>query len=365
MNSALAFMHDLLGAAVSYLNDASMWLLASFLLAGLLHNVLSPEGLQKQLGNTRPGSLVKATASGMLLPICSCGVIPLGLGLYYTGAFLGPVLAFMTATPIINPAAMFLAYALLGPELATIYIAVGFTVPLLIGWLGNRLGGPELRAPGLEENGGNMTTALELAEAEQDSWKEKLRAGLYYGFTDLGPTVSRYVIWGMLIAGFISAAVPASFIQQYLGNPGLISIAGIAVLGAIMYVCAVGHIPFVAALLATGASPGIAITFLMAGAATNLPELISIYKLIGPRTAAIYSSSMVILSMAAGYLTNYLLLPGFVPVFSASGSQTAINWANYLVLETPEVFKIACSLVILLMFAYSYWPRVREWLYAY
>ncbi|MDO7204721.1 permease [Paraclostridium bifermentans] len=48
-----------------------------------------------------------------------------------------------------------------------------------------------------------------------------------------------------------------------------------------MYVCAVGHIPFIAALVASGASPGIAITFLIAGAATNLPELISMYKVIG------------------------------------------------------------------------------------
>ncbi len=364
MNSILAFFHELLWAAIFYLNDASLWLLASFVLAGLLHNVLSPDGLQRHLGNTRNSSIVKATVSGMLLPICSCGVIPLGLGLYYSGAFLGPVLAFMSATPIINPAAVFLAYALLGPELATIYIVVGFTAPFLIGWIGNRLGGPELRLPSANGDDDAPGSIL-LMNADESSWNSKLAAGLRYGFTDLGPTVSRYVIWGMLIAGLISVAVPSSFIREYLGNPGLISIAGIAILGAVMYVCAVGHIPFVAALLAAGASPGIAITFLMAGAATNLPELISIYKLIGPRTAVIYSSCMVILSMLAGYFTNWLLLPGFIPVFDPGGNQAAVNWANYLIMETPDTAKAVCSVFILIMFAYSYWPRMKEWLYAY
>ncbi|MEN6351693.1 MAG: efflux transporter SaoE [Syntrophomonas sp.] len=360
MSSLLVFIRDLLITSADYLNSASIWLLASYLLAGGLRNVLSPEGMQRQLGNTKPGSLVKATVSGMLLPICSCGVIPLGLGLYYSGAYLGPVLAFMAATPIINPAAVFLAFALLGPQIAVIYIIVGFTAPSVIGWLGNHLGGPELHAPAAV----GEEAIFDLSSADQTGrWIDRLRDGFRYAYSDLGPTVSRYVIWGMLIAGLISTAVPASFIQKYLGNPGLISIGGIAVLGAVMYVCAVGHIPFVAALLATGASPGIAITFLMAGAATNLPELISIFKMIGPRTAVLYSSSMVVLSMIAGEITNMLLLPGFVPVLDPGRHQTALSWANRLVLESPDPVKWACSLAIGLLFCYSYWPQIKGWLY--
>lgn len=360
MSSILVFIRDMLITSIDYLNSASIWLLASYLLAGALHNVLSPESMQRQLGNSKPGSLVKATVSGMLLPICSCGVIPLGLGLYYSGAYLGPVLAFMTATPIINPAAVFLAFALLGPQIAVIYIIVGFVAPFIIGWLGNYLGGPELYSPLAV----GQEAKLDLSSADQSNrWIYRLMDGLRYAWSDLGPTVSRYVIWGMLIAGLISTAVPASFIQKYLGNPGLISIGGIAVLGAVMYVCAVGHIPFVAALLATGASPGIAVTFLMAGAATNLPELISIYKMIGPRTAALYSSSMVVLAMIAGQITNMLLLPGFVPVLDPSRNQATLNWANRLVIESPDPVKWVCSLAIGLLFCYSYWPQIKGWLY--
>jgi hypothetical protein len=71
---------------------------------------------QRALGNKSVSALFKATVSGMLLPICSCGVIPLGLGLYYSGAYLGPVLAFMVATPIINPAAVILFW-MMSPSL--------------------------------------------------------------------------------------------------------------------------------------------------------------------------------------------------------------------------------------------------------
>jgi len=51
----------------------------------------------------------------------------------------------------------------------------------------------------------------------------------------------------------------------------------------------------------------------MTGAATNLPELISIYKIIGRRAVALYTLTMVSLSMLIGYLTNALLLRDFIP----------------------------------------------------
>jgi len=296
--------------SIDILNGASVWLVASFILAGLLHNVLSPEKMQRMLGNTNISSINKAILSGMQLPMCSCGVIPLGLGLYYSGACLGPTLAFMTATPIINPAAVLLAYGFLGPQIATIYLVSGFVVPLFIGIVGNKLAGAELYAPGMEKG----LDLVELESGGKDNLAQKLRSGLEWGFMDMGVSVSKYVCLGMLLAGSIIALVPPTFIQQYLGNPGLLSLTGIAVLGAIMYVCAVGHIPFIAALVASGAAPGLAITFLLTGTATNLPELISIYKLIGRRAVAIYTLVLISASFLIGYLTN-LLLVDFVPFF--------------------------------------------------
>lgn len=342
--------------ALDILNGASVWLIISFVLAGLMHNMISPDRLQRMLGNKKISTLGKATVSGMLLPICSCGVIPLGLGLYYSGACLGPVLAFMTATPIINPAAVLLAYGFLGPQVATIYLVAGFVVPILVGIVANALAGPELRAPGLE----NPVVLVTLESAEQATLAQKLKTGLHWGILDMGVSVSKYVILGMLLAGLIVAIVPPVFIQQYLGNPGLISIFGIAVLGAIMYVCAVGHIPFIAALIASGAAPGLAITFLMTGAASNLPELISIYKLIGRRAMIIYSSVLISASFIIGYLTNIFLLPGFTPFFDLSKTSQTVGLANSITLGAPEPLRYLCSAVVLLLGLYALWPGFKR-----
>lgn len=342
-------------AAADILNGSSVWLVGSFLLAGLLHNIVSPEKFQKQLGNDRLSAILKGTISGMLLPICSCGVIPLGLSLYYSGAYLGPVLAFMVATPIINPAAVILSYGLLGPQIGTIYLLAGFLVPVIIGLLANRFCGAELQLPGA----GEVSSLSRSSMSNQPTLVEKLRTGVIWGFSDMGMAVSKYVIPGMLLAGFIMIITPQRFIQNYLGNPGMISLLGIAVIGAVMYVCAVGHIPFIAAVLATGAAPGVAVTFLMAGAATNLPELISIYKLIGKRAAIIYSTTLIFFAFVTGYITNYFLMPGFEPVMLTDRISNTINFANLFIVEVPLVVSETCSLIILYLFIISMVPKVK------
>ncbi|MFV0438883.1 MAG: efflux transporter SaoE [Desulfopila sp.] len=347
---------DILLTAWDILGDVSPWLVVSFIMAGLLRQFLDPAKFQKALGHRGISAIFKATLSGMLLPICSCGVIPLGLGMYYTGAYLGPTLAFMVATPIINPAALLLAYGLLGPQIATIYLLGGFLVPVVIGLIGNLLAGKEIHAPGMESQ---IEQAAFESEGQIAPW-QRLKIGFSWGIFELGTMVGKYIVLGVVLAAILIVAIPPHLIQGYLGSPGMISIAGIAVLGSVLYVCAVGHIPLVAALVATGAAPGVAITFLMTGAATNLPELISIYKMIGKRAALLYSSLVVLSSLGIGWLTNQYLLPGFVPFYNLDKGQQAIGLANRLIVSVPEPLQIACSLILLFLFLRAYRPFITN-----
>jgi uncharacterized membrane protein YraQ (UPF0718 family) len=356
LTDIIAIIERVAKSSLYILNDVSPWIVISLVAAGLLHSVLTPEKFQRHLGNKKMSSLVKATISGMLLPICSCGVIPLGLGMYYSGAYMGPTLAFMVATPIINPAAILLAYGLLGPKIATIYLVSGFCIPFIIGLTANILAGSEMYAPGTD----NQDAVPALDEAVDVGLYRKLLAGLEWGFKDLGVMTGKYIVFGILLAGVIIGLVPPVYIQRYLGDPGMISVIGVAILGAIMYVCAVGHIPLIAALVASGAAPGVAITFLMTGAATNLPELVSIYKLIGKRAVAIYACMLTGLSIVIGFFTNWLLMPGFVPFFNLDKGRHIVGAANWLILSVPKPIQYLCSLIVVWLCLYALWPTLRK-----
>lgn len=349
------FIKDIISTSISILNGASGWLVISFIIAGLLHNFLTPDKLQKSLGNKKISSIFKSTLSGMLLPICSCGVIPIGISMYYSGVYLGPVLAFMTSTPVINPIAIVLSFGLLGPQITLIYVISGFVVPLIVGVLGNKLGKDEVCIKFDEDE---EELAIELEE-EKRSFFENIVDGLKWSFGELALTISKYVIIGMLVAGFITTVFPNSVIQKYLGNPGMLSLGSIAILACVMYVCAVGHIPFIAALVASGASPGVAITFLIAGAATNLPELISIYNVIGKRAVIIYSTTLTICALVIGYITNKLMI-GLSNFTTFEETQSSIAIANKIMLNIPEPMKYICSLIIFIFFIKALWPKIRK-----
>ena len=312
------FLEKIIVSTWNMLNSSSPWIIFSFLVAGLLHEFLKPEKIQKTaIGSGKISGVFWTTISGMFIPICSCGTIPLGISMYYSGAYLGPTLAFMTSTPMINPIALLLAYGLLGKEIATIYLITGFVAPMVIGMIANKFAGNELHI-GLRNKEIKQTT-LETDEDEEDDsvspepliqlefeepgfW-DKIKSGMRWSFTELSVTICKYTVSGMLIAGLIFNVVPQSFIQDYLGQPGFVSLLGITVIAALMYVCAVGHIPFIAALVASGAAPGVAITFLMAGAGTNIPELLTISKMIGKRAMIMYFAMVVIISNID--MTNY------------------------------------------------------------
>ena len=368
-----SFIFSIIQSAWSMLNSSSSWMVFSFAVAGVLHEFLKPEKIQKTaIGSKRISGVFWTTLSGMFIPICSCGTIPLGISMYYSGAYLGPTLAFMTSTPMINPLAVILAWGLLGKEITIIYIITGFVAPMIIGIVANHFAGNELhiglRNKNNEEAEGTISLetdeeeepAMIQLEFEEPSVWEKLKSGLRWSFTELSVTISKYTVSGMLIAGFLFTVVPQSFVQDYLGNPGMISLLGITVVAALMYVCAVGYIPFIAALVASGAAPGVAITFLMAGAGTNIPELLTISKTIGKRAMFMYFPMVVVISNLVGYLTNRLLMPGFNPVLDFDRTSHTIQQANKLIIALPDWGEWICSGILVAYAAYALFTAIRS-----
>lgn len=364
------FIYTILISAWSMLNSSSPWLIFSFIVAGLLHEFLKPEKIQKTaIGSKRVSGVFWTTVSGMFIPICSCGTIPLGISMYYSGAYLGPTLAFMTSTPMINPLAVILAWGLLGKEITIIYVITGFIAPMIIGLVANHFAGDELHIGinklhkkeetiRLETDEGDGEPMIQL-EFEEPSFAEKVKSGLRWSLTELSVTISKYTVSGMLIAGFLFTVVPQSFVQDYLGNPGMISLLGITVVAGLMYVCAVGHIPFIAALVASGAAPGVAITFLMAGAGTNIPELLTITKTIGKRAMLMYFAMVVGISNIVGWITNQLLMPDFTPVLDFDRTSNTIAHANRLMISMPEWGEWLCSSILVGYAVYALYKYVR------
>lgn len=347
-------------AASSILLEAGFWILASLLVAGLFHEFIDTGKLQA-LMRRRPGAaLLGALGLGALLPMCSCGVVPLAVGFYVGGMSVAVVMTFAAATPIINPAAVLLAFALLGPQLTLAYLVFGLTAPLLSGVLAERFGERRFNAvaESLRPCGCCGSDESTVSPASTSIQARVVRA-LRWGFLELGPTLGLYLGVGILLAALVMAFVPSGWIPHYLGGSSpLLALVLVALFGAAIYVCAVGQIPLVATLLSVGASPGVAIVFLVTGAVTNLPELLALQKVIGRRTVAVYVTTMVLSSIAAGWLVDLWLLPGYRSPLDPISS---LQWSDIAQRVTPIVPAPLALLGALLMGVLIAWGTGR-WL---
>ena len=348
------------------LSESAFWVILSLFVGGLVHEFLPTSRFRELLNRSGPVAMLGAVLIGALLPICSCGVIPLAISLYRSGVRLGPVMAFAAATPIINPAAVILSLALLGPQVTFAYVVLGLSLPFFLGWISERWGERRspLMAPAIASCCAPATNCCADSAENTPSLpplKDRIRRAVHWGLTDLGPTIAFYMAIGVLLAGVIAVFLPPAWTEAYLQENSMTALAAAGVLGASIYVCAVAHIPLVATLLAAGAAPGVSIVFLVTGTATNLPELIALYKTIGRRVVTIYAISLVAGAMVAGFVVNAWLMPGFQPVFDPLGSLELLEAGERLQPTIGTLGTQTASIGLLGLMLLGTWRRLVGW----
>ena len=122
-----------------YLIEIIPALALGFFLSGLAHEFIPQRWVDENLGKPGIRPILISTFVGAMLPICCWGSLPIAVGFYKKGARLGPVLAFLVATPATSISALLVTYNILGLKFAIfIFFAVIF-MGVTIGLVGNRL----------------------------------------------------------------------------------------------------------------------------------------------------------------------------------------------------------------------------------
>ncbi len=307
------------------LGEMGPYLLLGFLVAGLLSVFVSPEWLERHLGGPGMGPVWKAAVLGVPLPLCSCGVIPVGASLRRHGASRPAVAAFMLSTPQTGVDSIAVTYAVLGPLFA-IYRPVAALVTGVVGGALVRVLGERERPAGRPRRAAGPALPMAGAAACEDGCGGecglpeptaggRLGRALRYGLVTLPRDIGTALLVGVLIAGTLSALVPAGSLHAYLGG-GILSVLILMAAGVPIYVCATASVPIAAGLIHLGASPGAALAFLIAGPATNAATVTTLWHVLGRRTALTYLGTVAAAALGFGLLLDALspsaagLLPG-------------------------------------------------------
>ena len=228
-------------------------------------------------GNTF-GGLLRATAAGVLLDLCSHGILLVGMQLYRRGASLGQTMAFLIASPWNSLSLTIILVALIGWGWTLAFVGLSVVIALASGLLFDWL----VRRQILPGN----PNAVELPEnfAFFDEVRKRFRAtrfdGAFFGdvtkraFSESG-MILRWIFFGTVLAALLRAFLTPETFAGWFG-PTAAGLALTLLAATVIEVCSEGSSPIAADLLSRGGAPGNAFTFLMAGVATDYTEILSL-----------------------------------------------------------------------------------------
>jgi uncharacterized membrane protein YraQ (UPF0718 family) len=279
--------------------ELAPWLLLGGLFAGILHVLIPPGTIKKHLGQPGPGGLIKAALAGVPMPLCSCGVIPAGIGLYKQGASRGASVSFLVATPQTAVDSTLVSYAFFGWPFALFKLISSFFTGILAGWMSEKLGGRDAPA---QAAAAPTTNGKEDWQERYPNGRAKMQGIWMFGVMDLLHMIYGWVVLGVLISAALTTFIPENYFADMPLASGFTGLLMALLISLPMYACSTASVPIAAGLVHAGLPAGAALVYLVAGPATNVATMGAIYRVFGGKVMAIYLGVIIASSLLCGAL---------------------------------------------------------------
>ncbi len=222
--------------------------------------------------------LWRATLAGLLLDLCSHGILMIGMQLYNRGASLGQVMAFLIASPWNSFSLTIILIALVGLPWTMAFIVFSVVIALISGRIFDNLVAKKTLPSNpyqtdLPENFSFWFEARKQLKTVKFSIT-LIQEMLWEGIKG-SRMVLRWLLFGVVIASLIRAFIEVDTYQALFG-PTLAGLGLTLLAATIIEVCSEGSTPIAADLLTRANAPGNSFAFLMTGVATDYTEIMSI-----------------------------------------------------------------------------------------
>ncbi len=276
-------------------------------LVGLLQAYIPEERIRRTLAGRGEGaSTVLGGVFGALTPFCSCSTIPILVGLLNAGIPFAACMAFLLASPLLNPVILSLLAALIGPVPTAMYAVITFCAALVLATLLGRLG----FARYVKEVTVEGMAAAPACGCEGGTFAERhgprFSAALHFAVS-LFRQVFPYLVLGAAIGAFIYGFVPADLIVSVAGPDNPLAIPAAALIGIPMYIRAETIIPISAVLLQKGMGAGAVMALIIGGAGASIPEITLLSAIFERRLVAAFVVTVLGIAVLAGFAFGVML----------------------------------------------------------
>jgi hypothetical protein len=270
-------------------------------LVGLIQEYVPDETIKKALGGRHRilGSFLGA-GFGALTPFCSCSTIPLLLGMLNAGVPFASAMAFLFASPLLNPVIISLFIILLGWKITALYFSVTFLAAIVIGLM--------LDSLGFAAQVKSVAAVRGCCDCEQaEDAKSRVQRSARFAFSLFRQLVP-YLLLGAGIGAFIHGFVPTELISSIAGSGNPFAVPVAAIIGVPIYIRAETMIPIGLALIEKGMGTGAVLALVIGGAGASIPELTLLSAIFKRKMLAAFVLTIIAIAVAVGYLANWLAL---------------------------------------------------------
>ncbi len=297
--------YDNLATAMSFFIEIAVELIVLFIgitfLVGLIQEYVPGETIKRALGGRHRilGSFLGA-GFGALTPFCSCSTITLLLGMLNAGVPFASAMAFLFASPLLNPVIVSLFILLMGWKITALYFSVTFLAAIVIGLM--------LDSLGFAAQVKSVAAVRGCCDCEQaEDAKSRVQRSARFAFSLFRQLVP-YLLLGAGIGAFIHGFVPTELISSIAGSGNPFAVPVAAIIGVPIYIRAETMIPIGLALIEKGMSTGAVLALVIGGAGASIPELTLLSAIFKRKMLAAFVLTIIAIAVAVGYLANWLAL---------------------------------------------------------
>lgn len=256
--------------------NATWWgVLVGILFLALLSRV-PREFVMSALGNkTGAGGIARAMLAGVLLDLCSHGILMVGTKIYQRGASIGQVMAFLIASPWNSISLTFILIAMIGLKLTAAFLILSVVIAFISGLIFDAL-----VARGTLPTNPNAFDMPEdfkfWPEAKRQlsavRWSLTYLRDMFAGGVKDSQMVVRWLLFGIVIASALRIFFTPESFSHWFG-PSALGMAATVFFATVLEVCSEGSSPIAADFVNRAGAPGNAFAFLMAGVSTDYTEV--------------------------------------------------------------------------------------------
>jgi uncharacterized membrane protein YraQ (UPF0718 family) len=295
------FIYQYLSSLWVLIEGLWFYLLIAFMAAGAVTEFVSTERLVRYFGKNDVPSLLRATFAGLAASTCSCGAIVLAATFRDRGMSTATILTFIMAAPFLGLPMIFVFVSFMGLANTMLLMAFGLLVAFISGLFLARLENAGKIEPKVTKK--EKKACVHCHEEHCDHMKQgngerllKVPGHAVRAFLDIG----KWILIGLFIAAFVKTFIAPETIIEYLGpERGVSSVIVALPFAVVIETCSEGFAIVGGQLYSMGASLAVIFVLLMVGVATDLTELLVIWKKVGKRAALAYICIGTVLTMIA------------------------------------------------------------------